>query len=234
MKPTLSFACSLLAAGSALAQPGGREVVEAPFLGVESAPVTATLSEQLGLPAHTGLVVQSLAPDGPSANVLKVHDILTKLDDQILIDPYQFAVLVRMRHAGESVALTYLRGGKPATASVKLGEHALPKLLASEAVPFMAMRMDPEHMQQVMERVRDGHEGRISLTRDDGTNIRLELDGKARKLTITGPDGHETFSGPATTAADRKALPPEAAAALAEIEKVRTEHPVPLHPHSLP
>jgi serine protease Do len=97
------------------------------FLGVETGPVSAAVSTQLGLPRGTGLVVNHLVPNSPAAGVLNVHDILLKLDDQILIETRQLSVLIRNKKEGDEVTLTYLRGGKQATAKVKLGKHEAPK-----------------------------------------------------------------------------------------------------------
>src|SRR4051812_24857060 len=65
------------------------------FLGVTTVPVSPTLTEQLGLPKGIGLVVTAVVPDSPAAGILKSHDILTKLNDQLLIETHQLAVLVR-------------------------------------------------------------------------------------------------------------------------------------------
>lgn len=98
------------------------------FLGVETMPVDRTVSAQLGLPRDTGLVVRRVSEGSPAASLLQEHDVLTKLDDQILIDMHQLSVLVRSHKAGDEVKLTYLRGGKETTAKAKLGEHEVPKL----------------------------------------------------------------------------------------------------------
>jgi len=98
------------------------------FLGVETMPVGRTVAVQLGLPRDTGLVVRRVSEGSPAAGLLQEHDILTKLDDQILIDMHQLSVLVRSRKAGEEVKLTFMRGGKETTAKAKLGEHEVPKL----------------------------------------------------------------------------------------------------------
>jgi len=98
------------------------------FLGVETVPASRTLTEQLGLAPETGLVVNMVAPDSPAAAVLKPHDVLVKLDDQKLIETRQLAVLVRGHKEGDEVTLTYIRGGKEATAKVKLTKHDLPDM----------------------------------------------------------------------------------------------------------
>ncbi|MCX6953383.1 MAG: PDZ domain-containing protein, partial [Verrucomicrobia bacterium] len=102
-------------------EPGEMESVT--FLGVEAGPVSATLVAQLGLAEGNGLVVNQVLPNSPATGVLKPHDILLKLDDQILIEQRQLAVLVRGHKEGDEVTLTYLRGGKQATAKVKLAKH---------------------------------------------------------------------------------------------------------------
>jgi serine protease Do len=98
------------------------------FLGVETAPVSTTTGVQLGLPKGTGLVVNHVVAKSPAEGVLKEHDILLKLDEQILIETRQLSVLIRTRQAGDEVVLTYLRGGQKATAKIKLGKTEAPKL----------------------------------------------------------------------------------------------------------
>lgn len=98
------------------------------FLGVETGPVSATVSVQLGLQRGTGLVVNHIVPSSPAAGVLQEHDILLKLDDQILIESRQLAVLIRNKKQGDEVTLTYLRAGQKSSAKLKLAEHEVPKL----------------------------------------------------------------------------------------------------------
>jgi len=110
-------------------RPGGPSEMETvTFLGIETGPVSPTLAAQLGLNEGSGLVVTQLVPDSPAAGVLKQHDILLKLDDQILIEQRQLAVLVRGHKEGDEVTVTYLRAGKQATARVKLAKHDVPKI----------------------------------------------------------------------------------------------------------
>ncbi len=109
------------------------------FLGVETSTVSATTAAQLGLTRGTGLVVNQLVPKSPAADTLKVHDILLKLDDQILIEVRQLSVLIRSRKEGDEVTLTYLRGGQKETAKLKLGKQEVSKLSAFE-IPFGSAR----------------------------------------------------------------------------------------------
>lgn len=114
---------------SADSTPGAAAAPREPvtFLGVEAVPASGALAAQLRLPEGHGLVVQYVVPDSPAAAAgLARFDVLLKLDDQLLIEPRQLAVLVRGHKDGDAVTLTYLRAGAEAHASVTLGEHTPP------------------------------------------------------------------------------------------------------------
>jgi serine protease Do len=98
------------------------------FLGVETAPVNRTLAAQLGIPRDTGLVVVHVSEKSPAADVLKEDDVLTKLDDQLLVNQQQLGVLVRAKKEGDEVRLTVVRGGKETTVKAKLGSHEVPRM----------------------------------------------------------------------------------------------------------
>jgi hypothetical protein len=98
------------------------------FLGVETAPVSRTLAAQLGLNRDTGLVVTRISEKSPAADVLQEDDVLTRLDDQILVNQQQLGVLVRAKKEGDEVKLTVVRGGKETTVKARLGSHEVPKM----------------------------------------------------------------------------------------------------------
>ncbi len=104
------------------------EMENVTFLGVETRPADATLAEQLNLPNGAGLIVRNVVPESPAAATLKKNDVLTKLDDQLLIEQRQLSVLIRNHKEGDEVTLTYIRGGKESTAKVKLVKHDVPKM----------------------------------------------------------------------------------------------------------
>lgn len=99
------------------------------FLGVETRPMDPALAAQLGLPRDFGLVVTTVVPDSPAAGALRDYDILLKFQDQQLVDSHQLAALVRARKPGDTVGLTVVRKGREQTVQVKLGEHAMPRML---------------------------------------------------------------------------------------------------------
>jgi hypothetical protein len=105
-----------------------REFVRGPFLGVNAKPLDIDTAEELGLKRSTGLLVTYAPGNGPAGTAgLKKGDVLTKLNDQLLINAEQFAVLVRSQAIGDTVTLHGLRDGEPIKLEAKLGEadHAL-------------------------------------------------------------------------------------------------------------
>lgn len=159
------------------------------FLGVETGPVSKTLISQLGLPDNAGLVVLHIVPDSGAASALQEHDILLKLDDQILIDQHQLSVLVRNRKEGDEVTLTLVRAGKQSTAKVKLTKHQVPKVsdvLRTLTIPHGGGRLgvaspsvaDREETNRVLALIDRAHRGgpgadvRMRIDRDQGPGMR--------------------------------------------------------------
>jgi len=105
------------------------KLVKAPYLGIATSPAPKSLRHQVDLPDGVGLVVDTVASDSPAAEAgLKQHDLLHKLNDQILVNPQQLAVLVRTFKPGDTVRITAVRAGKPVELSAKLTEKELPPL----------------------------------------------------------------------------------------------------------
>lgn len=163
------------------------------FLGVETAPVSATTSAQLGLPRGTGLVVNHIVPKSAAAGALNEHDILLKLDDQILIETRQLSVLIRNHKEGDEVVVTYLRGGQKATAKIKLGKTEVTKtssIFGSAVLPFGyvgagnrfelftppvgtdAERADVDRVLSMIQRSPTGDPVRIQIDRSAGPGLR--------------------------------------------------------------
>lgn len=98
------------------------------YLGVAVAKADETTREQLKLKAGAGLTVQEVSAGSPADKAgLKKHDVLQKLDDQLLFNPEQMTDLVRSRQIGDQVALTLLRQAQAQTVEVTLGETEAPK-----------------------------------------------------------------------------------------------------------
>lgn len=106
------------------------KVEKTAYLGVETGPVPRALAAHLGLERDFGLVVNAVAEGSPAATSLREDDVLTKLDEQLLIDPRQLAVLILARRPGDEVKLSLIRSGREQVVVLKLGRRELPRLPA--------------------------------------------------------------------------------------------------------
>lgn len=105
------------------------KMVKASYLGVVAHPADPTLRKQLSLPDGVGLVVEHVETGSPADQAkVEKHDVLQKLDDQLLINPEQLMVLVRMHKAGDEIKLTVIRQAKPVTLTAKLVEKEVPEM----------------------------------------------------------------------------------------------------------
>jgi hypothetical protein len=214
---------------------------ELTFLGLVTSNADAAMASQLELAPETGLVVVEVVPDGPAAGVLKVHDLLVRFDDQVLIEPRQLGVLVRSHKEGDEVKLTFYRGGKQQTARVKLAKHMVPE--AAMTLPHNRNKIfvhsaGGEPFGASTFSFNGGRPGemRISKIEHKGSSMVFE-DGKGR-LEVTYKDGKKfltarndkndvVFSGPVDTPEQRKAMPEEVRERLEKMESTDVRIPAP-------
>jgi len=108
---------------------GKTEQRKGAFLGVGTSAPTPILREQLKLSEGMGLVVEVVEKDSPAEKAgIKRYDVLTKLEDQWLVNAEQLAVLVRSKKPGDELELTVIRGGSSMQVKAKLDEHELAPL----------------------------------------------------------------------------------------------------------
>lgn len=96
---------------------------EISFLGVSTYSADRATATQLGLPRGTGLAVSHVSDSGPADGVIEPDDILIKYTDQILINPEQLGVLVRMNKPGDKANVELIRKGGKITVEVTLGSR---------------------------------------------------------------------------------------------------------------
>ena len=105
----------------------GEHLQPSPYLGIGVEHVSPALASHLheSLARGQGVVVTDVADNSPAAkDGLKVHDILTRFDDQELYSPEQLRGLVQEQKPGAEVTLGIVRAGKPITVKATLGERA--------------------------------------------------------------------------------------------------------------
>ena len=106
-----------------------KRAAQGTFLGVAMDVVPAAVRAQLNIPAGVGVSVGYVAKNSPTEKAgLKANDVITQLDDQIILNAAQLQGLIQTKKAGDEVTLTYYRKGKEHTAKAKLtkGTMALP------------------------------------------------------------------------------------------------------------
>jgi hypothetical protein len=99
------------------------------FLGIATRPLSEEMYAQLKLPEGTGLLIDRVEDDSPAAKAgLKKFDVLTKVDDQLIINREQLEVLIRMHKANDEVKLGIIHEASAATVLATLVEKDLPPL----------------------------------------------------------------------------------------------------------
>jgi S1-C subfamily serine protease len=100
------------------------------WLGISGRALTPTLSERVGAPVQQGVLLVSLAPGGPAARAglrgvsrsdVSTADIITEIDGHSVRSVEDVAAQVDDRDPGQSVRVTYLRGGQASSVDVLLG-----------------------------------------------------------------------------------------------------------------
>jgi hypothetical protein len=124
-----------------------------PYLGVVTSSAPVAMRDQLKLAPGTGLVVDQLEPGSAAEKAgLKQHDILERLDDQLLINPRQLAALLLSKHPGDEVTLAIVRQGERHTIKARLEEKEVDinayrstggSAGGGEFLPLQAITLDP-------------------------------------------------------------------------------------------
>jgi membrane-associated protease RseP (regulator of RpoE activity) len=245
--------CCILPATAQDKQPPSEAQIEIPYLGVATVPAPPPLTSQLKLQPGFGLLVVDVVKDSPAeAAGLQVNDVLVKLDDQQLIEPNQFAVLIRSHKPDDQVALTLIRTGETKTQQVKIGERPAPKnAMFEERLPGpMLIRQDGPQVAGAFSADGSGQKRRFIISRDEpgrpgpigGQVSTMIVDGNKRFLLTTEPEGdvlivsdqekNQLFRGPVSTDEQRAKVPEEFRGTLKKMEGIRGNMPlsIPLPP----
>jgi hypothetical protein len=101
-------------------QPTGAEA----YLGVALARVPEVLRQHIKLASSMGLLVEAIDAGSPADQAgLEQYDIVEQIDGQWLVNPEQFAVLMRFFAPGSQLSLTTVKQGETRTMSVRLAER---------------------------------------------------------------------------------------------------------------
>jgi S1-C subfamily serine protease len=96
--------------------------INRPFLGVTYNQLDETAAAANGL--VVGAVVTAITPGSPADRAgIKVHDVITKVNDQSIDDSHPLKDVLRQYAPGTKVSVTIYRAGKNQTLQVTLGTH---------------------------------------------------------------------------------------------------------------
>ncbi len=94
------------------------------FFGVRPAPLTPEIAQRFDLRQTRGVVILDVTPGSPAANAgIRPGDVLIRAADRPLATVEDFLAAVRTRSPGESLQVTFARGGDEQTVTVRLGER---------------------------------------------------------------------------------------------------------------
>ena len=97
------------------------------WLGISVEEITPLLSEQFGLDVTSGLVLTSVAEDGPAERAgLMPGDIITHIEEQAIGDGNTGMHIVAQTPPGEAVSIRLLRGNMAMSLAIKLDERPTP------------------------------------------------------------------------------------------------------------
>ncbi len=186
---------------------------KATFLGVVSVAADAATRAQLKLPRGIGLVIKRVEDSTPAADAgLQENDLVTKMDDQWLVNQQQLGVLIRMHKPGDEITLTGLREGAPITIKAKLSEKEM--VVADDMnMPWGVNNIDLSGLDQLKELenlknlVPDEDDAAPLLIRDPDQVLKVSIKDNQRHLVATDSNGQILFDGPVETDEQRKALP---------------------------
>ena len=127
-------------------RPGPVQKAKVAYLGVATSPANELLADQLKLGKGTGLAIDFVEEGSPAAKAgIRPHDVLVRLGDQILVNPPQLQVLVRLQKPGDKITLTLIREAKEQKVTAELIEKE--QVIGGEQpMPFWIQNVQPRHL----------------------------------------------------------------------------------------
>src|ERR1051326_2770225 len=110
----------------------------------------------------------------PKAGLQK-YDVLVEMGDQLLVHPHQLRKLVRLQKEGDTIKLSFYRGGKKQTVSATLGKTLDRADAAEDMLHGMQLKLsDPKLAETLRGNMGNLHEAISHARYDKSTNLDLE------------------------------------------------------------
>lgn len=205
-------------------------------LGINLSRATVVLRQQLALKRGAGLVVDRVATGSPAevAGFLQ-HDVLVRLDDQLLVLPQQFDALLEAAEPDDLLECTVLRGGREV--AIPLGRKPDPPVQPFTRQARRQLRATDSALAIVRPAATvaaspaTATEGRLrrladeTLVRQDADyEIRLSRGDKTR-LVVSRASGGVVFEGPIDDPEIRSRVPEVVRGRVAEMERLLESRP---------
>jgi hypothetical protein len=178
-------------------------------LGMTLSRASPVLRRQLALTRGAGLVVDSVTPGSPAARAgFEPHDVVVRLDDQILVLPEQLDALLEWAEPEDPLECTVLRGGR--SVSISLAGKIVRQTpqarglrpTASSLALVKPPKPQPVPADSTLRRLNEE-----TLLREDG-DFRIQLTrGDETRLTVTDLTGQVVFNGAIDTPAVQARIP---------------------------
>jgi serine protease DegQ len=96
------------------------------FMGIQPGDLTPEIAQQLGVKASGGVVVLAVVSGGPAAKAgLEPGDVITAINGEQLENVEDFLAALRPLRPGDTVTVTYLRGGAKHDVKVQLTDRPM-------------------------------------------------------------------------------------------------------------
>ncbi|PZR96019.1 MAG: 2-alkenal reductase [Candidatus Chloroheliales bacterium] len=95
-----------------------------PYIGISYLPIDDQVAAYYNLSVTSGVLVQQVPPGSPADKAgLQAGDIITKLDNQAVGTDNPLASVLMTHKVGDTISVTYIRGGQTSTVKVTLIER---------------------------------------------------------------------------------------------------------------
>jgi hypothetical protein len=192
-------------------------------LGLKLTRASAVLRRQLALARGAGLVVDDVVADSPAARAgFAQHDVLVKLEDQLLVLPEQLDALLEAAESDEPLECVVLRNGREVTIAIAGAAEATSRPVAGTnglrpAASALAIVQPAASGPVAAGRLR--RLARETLLRQDADyQIRL-TSGDEMRLVVTDRQGRVVFDDAIDTPEGRGRMPADVRTRVAAMEQ---------------
>ena len=202
-------------------------------LGLTLTRASVVLRQQLALKRGAGLVVDDVAAGSRAARAgFAQHDVLVRLDDQLLVLPEQFDVLLESAEQDAPLECTVLRGGRQV--AIPLGRGAVagvqpPRTTLSTGqlrptASSLALVQPPASKQGPIEAAPLRRLADETLVRQDADYLIRLTNGDETRLMVSDPQGRVVFNAAIDTPEGRSRMPVSVRDRVDEMERMLEGH----------